>query len=41
MSTKICLFANGNTQDLVGKRVMAAMQRVAGADNLEFIGYGG
>ncbi len=39
--TRICIFANGNTQDFVGKRIMAAMKKVAGNNQLEFIGYGG
>ena len=40
-NSKICIFANGKTQDFVGKRIMAAMKAVAGNNKLEFIGYGG
>lgn len=40
-ATRICLFANGPTQDFIGKQIMSSMKRLAGSNQLEFIGYGG
>jgi len=38
---KICLLANGPSQDFVGQRIMKAMKKIYGSSNLQFVGYGG
>jgi len=38
---RICLLANGMTQDYVGRHIMSHMKKLVGTKQLEFIGYGG